>query len=119
MVRHKQSTVNARLIKTWREWLRRPVPTVHFRNGRTNAATYELEHDVDHSVSYVHGLVQNLIAGKKLDYERLASKELFETEQLVAKLNRIDLNNEEKESFLRYLSEMIFILKELKESGSA
>ena len=119
MVKRKQSTVNAKLIKAWREWLRRPVPTANFRNGRTNSPTYELEHDIDHSVSYVHGLVQNLIAGKKLDYERLASKELFETEELVAKLNRSELYDEEKQKFLRYLSEMILILKELKESGSA
>lgn len=60
-----------------------------------------------------------MIAGKNLDYERLASKELFETEQLVAKLNRSELNDEEKQKFLSYLAEMTFILKELKERGSA
>ena len=106
--------LNATFIKTWRKWLRRPVPTANFRNGRMNSPTYELEHDIDHSVSYVYDLVQDFIAGKKLDYEKLASKELFEAEELVAKLNRSELNDEEKQKFLSYLSEMIVILKELR-----
>ena len=105
-------------IKGWREWLRRPVPASNFRNGRTGSPAYVIEHDIDHSVSYVHGLVESCIAGKELDYQNLAAKELAEIDQLVAKLNRSELSSDDKQHYLSYLSDMTFILREVERTGS-
>ena len=108
--------INPNFIKAWRAWVRHPIPITNFRNGYRSAPTYELEHDIDHSVSYVHGLVQDLIAGKELDYKTLASKELSALEQMVAKLNRCQVNEPEKEKFRKYISDMTFILRDVSEN---
>ena len=106
-------------IKAWRDWLRRPVPASNFRNGRTGSPAYVIEHDIDHAASYIQGLVESLIAGKELDFQNLAAKELAEMHQLVAKLNDSELNGDEKQQYLGYLSDMTFLLREIERTGSS
>ena len=53
---------------------RQPVPQQIFREGRSGSPAYRIEHDIDHSVSYVHGLVKSFIDGKNLDFRVLATK---------------------------------------------
>jgi hypothetical protein len=104
-------------IKQWRLWLVRPVPVEIFRKGRTNSPAYEIEHDIDHSVSYVHGLVENLIAGKDFDFKTLAAKELAELEQLRARISDGELNNEDKEKYLDYLTGMKSLLEKVAQAS--
>ena len=110
--------LSADFIKAWHDWLRRPVPASNFRNGRTGSPGYVIEHDIDHSVSYVQGLVESFIAGKELDFQNLAAKELAEIDQLVARLNGSELNGDDKQQYLSYLSDMTFILREVERTGS-
>lgn len=108
--------LNSDFIKTWHEWLRRPIPTTNFRNGRTDSPAYAIELELDHCVSYVHGLVANFIDGKEYDYKSLAAQELAELEELRAKVNANELNDDEKEEYLSHLSETTLILKEVERS---
>jgi len=100
-------------LQVWRQWLRKPAPTTNFRNGHAAAPTYQLEHDIDHSVSYIQGLVRSFIAGEQLDYRGLASKELIEVEQWLTELNCRTLDETEKQKFVGYISDMKLILHEL------
>ena len=104
-------------IKAWRAWLRRPAPTTNFSNGRTDSPAYGIELQLDHSVSYVHGLVTNFIGGKEFDYRNLAAKELAELEELRAEVNRSELDDEEKEKYFSHLAEMTLILEEVERTG--
>lgn len=105
----------ADFIVIWRKWLRMPVPSTNFRNGHVQSPSYELEHDIDHSVSYVKGLVENFIAGKPLDYKKLASEELSEIEKMIKSLERFDLDDVEKKPWSDYLSDMNLIVQKLAE----
>lgn len=95
------------------------MPASDFRNGRTGSPAYEIEHDIDHAVTYVQGLVESYISGKKLDFQDLAAKELAEIDQLVARLNCTELSGDDKQKYLNYLSGMTFILREVESTGSA
>ena len=105
--------LSAEFLQVWRQWLRKPAPTTNFKNGHAAAPTYQLEHDIDHSVTYIQGLVRSFIAGVQLDYRNLASKELIEVEQWLTELNCRASNETEKQKFLDYVSDMKLILQQL------
>jgi hypothetical protein len=81
--------------------------------GRVNAPTYELEHDLDHSVSYVQGMVRRLLAERDLDYERLASKEQREVAKMLADLESYSIDEDERDRLRSYLTDLNLILLEL------
>ena len=91
--------ISSDFIKAWYKWIRRPVPA-------SNS-------DIDHSASYVHGLVGSFIGGKQLDFKSLAAEELANIEQIRVDLNDSELNNENREEYLSYLSDITFLLEEM------
>ena len=62
--------------------------------------------------------MRNLIAGKPLDYKKLASEERSEIEKMLNRLDRCDLNDIEKQPLSDYLSDMNLILQKLAEISS-
>lgn len=101
------------LARTWRRWIRTPRPVVNFRMGRITAPTYQLEEDLDHLVSHVYELASRFMAGRELDYQRLASKEQGEVAQMLINLEQLTIDEDERDKLKSYLNDLSLILAEL------
>lgn len=73
-------------MHAWRAWQRSDLPTENFRLGRSKAATYGVELDLDHLVTSVHATVQGYFDLRTWDHTRRLGDYLEELHRLEAEL---------------------------------
>lgn len=103
-------------IRAWYQWQRTTVPVANFRLHRTDAPTYDLEHDLDHLASYVYSLGLKAIGKETADYAKLAAQELVELEQISSKLETCAISGNVKDTLVAYISATRRMLEALTET---
>ena len=76
----------AEFIRAWRAWNRTDPPTENFRLGRSRAATYGVELDLDHLVTSIYATIQGFFDRRPWDHRRRLGDYLEELHRMEAEL---------------------------------
>jgi hypothetical protein len=92
------------LARAWYNWQHTALPVSNFRQGRVNAPTYKIEHDLDHLNSYLYGLGIEAISGKEIDYSKLVTQEITLLENIGKELEECEISASEKTIYSSYIA---------------
>ena len=112
-------TVTKNFIRVWHLWRHADAPLANAFRRRTDAPTYSIELVLEHLASYLYSCGMDALAGKDLNYQRIASQELNDLEAASRVLERCEIAEEEKEKYREYIGLTRSLLEEIGKLPSA